>query len=317
MNQTPLALICVADSPHAMAVARQGVCMSLRLGLVPHFVHVSDADEAKRQALLRQLAEAESDVEPRTAQDADAGTPAEPLTQRFHVVSGEPAGAIVAEAVRLRATLVIMGALDRDPPMVRMMGSVARRVARQAPCSVLLLPGPNLEQPPGQRIVVHVMMDVDSLEMVRLAVRLGSRQSGGQVHFVRDFDVSEARWLSTGAVGESVSVERYLSLRREAEETLLREFVAPLDLSGVQHKTVALPGHEGLEAIEYANNVDADLLVMRAPLQRLTFLDRVFHHPIEAVLGRLPCGLLLFRPDTSPAVHPQQATPGPDEGPTA
>jgi nucleotide-binding universal stress UspA family protein len=59
------------------------------------------------------------------------------------VLQGNPAAAIVDEAVRRKADLIVMGTHGRSGLTRLLMGSVAEHVARNAPCPVTLvrLPG--------------------------------------------------------------------------------------------------------------------------------------------------------------------------------
>jgi nucleotide-binding universal stress UspA family protein len=60
------------------------------------------------------------------------------------IKSGRAAAVIVSAAAAARASLVVMGSRRLDG--LRAMGSVSRRVAHQARCSVLLVP-PEALQP--------------------------------------------------------------------------------------------------------------------------------------------------------------------------
>jgi nucleotide-binding universal stress UspA family protein len=59
-------------------------------------------------------------------------------TSELVIKPGRAAGVIVSAAATADASLVVMGSRRLDG--LRAMGSVSRRVAHQAPCSVLLVP---------------------------------------------------------------------------------------------------------------------------------------------------------------------------------
>lgn len=57
------------------------------------------------------------------------------------IVHGPSAGAILAEARRIEADLIVVGARDRGPVAAVLLGSVSREVVDSAPCSVLVARG--------------------------------------------------------------------------------------------------------------------------------------------------------------------------------
>src|SRR2546421_573552 len=76
-------------------------------------------------------------------------------TTRVMGQRGDPPQAIAAAAKAERVDLLVAGVLDHkgaEPPTF--LGAVARPLAEQAPCSVLLLSQPQVDPRPFRRIVV-------------------------------------------------------------------------------------------------------------------------------------------------------------------
>ncbi|HSE94887.1 MAG TPA: universal stress protein [Methylomirabilota bacterium] len=69
------------------------------------------------------------------------------VTARGAVVDGVAHEAIVAEAERLGAEMIVMGTHGRGGLARFLLGSVADRVIRLAPCPVLTVRGPRLAEP--------------------------------------------------------------------------------------------------------------------------------------------------------------------------
>ena len=65
------------------------------------------------------------------------------------VAVGSPAACIVAAAIEHGVDLIVMGTHGRGPLMHVMLGNVAERVVRTAPCPVLTVrqPGPSMPWP--------------------------------------------------------------------------------------------------------------------------------------------------------------------------
>lgn len=284
MSQIQTILTSLALSPRASAVAAEGLRLSRTFSARPLFIHVGVDSPDVRDSLNRVL--------------QAAGEPALPPDQLL-IRAGNPGQVICDVAAQTHAQLIVMGALDRDPPLVRVWGSVARHVARKADCSVLLLPDPQSQHTAMRRIVAGVEIDRRSAAMITMLLQLARGDQHASLYFVREFSVVEARWADETARrqgGELISGQsdyiRRLTVEQQQE---LADFLGEFDLSGLDIHTAGLGGYEGVEVINYARRQHADLLALPAPQKRLTIWDRFFRHPLELALRQLPCGLLLFR----------------------
>jgi nucleotide-binding universal stress UspA family protein len=295
MDQSPNLLTCIALSPRAPGVVRDALRVAGLLKLRPIFLHVGEAGGDRQQKVTEIIRQAWG--EPSQEIGADQ------LLFRM----GQPANVITSAAAEIGARVIILGALDRDPPMTRIWGSVARQVARTAPCSVMLLPDPGDRPDVLRRIVVGIKLDAESAAMVKLALRLAGGSKQSTVHFVHEFSVVEARWANSGVpgrAGASSSIEEYILQRRQEDEQMLRDYLCAFDTGDTDIRTASLAGHEGMEIVAYAREHHADLLVQPTPYRRLNIWDRFFHHPAELAMRQLPCGLLLYR---EPALSSRRA----------
>jgi nucleotide-binding universal stress UspA family protein len=286
MSEQRTVLVSVAMSPRAAAVAAEGWRAAQLLDARPVFLHVGVDSPASRMRLRQALV---------------AGGAGAVADKDVLIRAGSPAGVICSAATALKAELVVLGALEREPTLT-LFGSVARNVARRAGCSVLLLKDPLLQPPPPRAFVISLRINDTSPGMVRLAMELARRQGVPAVHFLHEFSITEARWLADGGIGNEVRTDDYVRLRAAAEQQLLADFLSRFDLSGPRIHAEALPGHEGLEAVHYAERQQADLLMVPAAQQPLSLWDRIFQHPMELALRRLPCTMWLYRP--APAARP-------------
>jgi nucleotide-binding universal stress UspA family protein len=108
----------------------------------PRGTNVTLVHALGREPLKRgRLREQEQTLE---TQEQALSRPREPGTTELVIKSGRAAAVIVSAAAAARASLVVMGSRRLDG--LRAMGSVSRRVAHQARCSVLLVP-PEALQP--------------------------------------------------------------------------------------------------------------------------------------------------------------------------
>ena len=116
--------------------------------------------------------------------------------------AGQSAAAIVDQAVDSSADLIVMGTHGRTGFNRLLIGSVAERVVRQAPCPVLTIPPAALasakEQPSFSRILCPVDFSPASEQAVGFALDL-ARQAGGDVTML-----NVVEWLAEEQpIGES------------------------------------------------------------------------------------------------------------------
>jgi nucleotide-binding universal stress UspA family protein len=108
-----------------LAVLHVSPFMVVMAGDVPYFPSGLPLDAATRTRLL-------ADLEVATGPARAAG-----LTPQLILVEGDPADEILKQAGKAAADLIVMGTHGRRGLDRLVLGSVARRVVQQAPCSVL------------------------------------------------------------------------------------------------------------------------------------------------------------------------------------
>jgi nucleotide-binding universal stress UspA family protein len=198
---------------------------------------------------------------------------------------------VCRRAAASSAQLVILGALGQDGVWTSLLGSVARRVAREAPCSVLLLPDP--ARPMLGRVVVSLGFDDQSTALLRSVLRLVRRSRPERLDVLHEI---ESFGDLTRTLGNNPECE--VREHRDSKREALRERVAALagaeGITDLPLRIECLEGHVGQAATDYASQTEADLLVMTAP-PRLSLWDRFFKQPAELALHQLPCSLLLHR----------------------
>jgi nucleotide-binding universal stress UspA family protein len=102
---------------------------------LPEPAALADMDAADRMRLNHHLRDAAA----RWARQAKPLLARPGIRPQARVLSGRPASAIVEEASRSRASLIVLGSRGASGPAGSPLGSVALQVARLAPCSVLIM----------------------------------------------------------------------------------------------------------------------------------------------------------------------------------
>jgi nucleotide-binding universal stress UspA family protein len=267
----PLAL-----SPTAAAVAVEGDRWAKILGAQTVMLHVGEENEATRSRFEEILRE--HGIE----------------GARLEFNPGKPGATISQVAGREKATLIVAGALEKEGALAYFFGSVARQMARQAPCSVLLLKEPRVEPHEHGRWVVTVSYDDESRGMLEYVAWLAQRAQPERIDVVMEYRLSGADWALDGDLDAHNAAAHRSSFQRE-EEARLADLLAGSSLAGANVRAVCLRGRVGHASNEYAQLHDADLLFALAPTH-LGFWDRFFQHGVEFALEYLPCALFLYRP---------------------
>lgn len=272
-NASGRVLACVADNERGelvAAVAREWAGM---LGAEALLLNVAPDEAAAQRARERW---------------ADWGGAFTSVAQR-----GAVDRMIRQHATQHQAQLVILGALEQDDVWTSLYGSVARRVARFASCSVLLVPHP--DKSTYGRVVASVKFDDRSTALMRYLGELAKVKKPDILYAVHEV---EAYGDLIRTLGESrAEAEHHRRTVDEDARKQLEYLLQEVGVSDLPTQIECLQGHAGPMGVEYADRVRADLLVVPAP-PKPRFLDRFFKQPAELVLNNLPCALLFHRPDT-------------------
>ncbi len=271
-------LVCLALSPRVSAVAREAYHIARLLSAELYFLHVGEDTQETRLALEEALRKA--------FQEGGWNPPI--------IRAGKPDRVICDVAEEMGVDLIVAGALEKEGLIQGILGSVARRIARYAPCSVLLLTEPDERSEPFQTIVASVQYDEVSSKLVEFALELARRNHTRLLHVVHEYDLYGVHMAAIEGVEDSHGAGDTILLQT-TEELRLTNFVERFDLQGLRLETACLEGREGQESVEYARRHDADLLLLPAPPRPLNIWDRFFNHPTEFILQKLPCALLLYR----------------------
>src|SRR3979411_594928 len=76
-----------------------------------------------------------------------------PKNSPIHYEQGDPATAILRAIERNGIDLIVAGALEKEVVLHPFLGNVARRLLREASCSVMLFTDPNTDPKPMWRVV--------------------------------------------------------------------------------------------------------------------------------------------------------------------
>src|SRR5947208_10704097 len=137
-DSSPYKTIAVATtfSPRFKQVLAEAKRIRDRFSADLHLIHVGKRNQGTPRKFSNVLAE--------------LGLPAD---SPIHYEEGAPAQAILAALTREKIDMLIAGALEKEIVLHPFLGNVARRLVREANCSVMLFTHPEKKPKPLRRIV--------------------------------------------------------------------------------------------------------------------------------------------------------------------
>ena len=209
---------------------------------------------------------------------------------------GDPVDVILSSTKEKNIDLLIIGALKKENFLKYYLGSIARKITRQASCSVLLLINPSVKRVPCKHIVVNGLKDPKTKETLTTAFLVGHKLGVDKITVVEEIEQDEVsvKVDDDKSLRKSTIVKERLRLREEARVKKVLDTIPANYTKDMTIKSQPIFGKRGYSIGHYAQVARADLLVMNAPT-KMTFWDRLFPHDIEHILTELPTDVLIVQ----------------------
>ena len=220
---------------------------------------------------------------------------ADVLNKPFKAIwqGGKPVDVILQTCFQQKIDLLILGALQKENLFKYYVGSIARKLTRKAPCSVLLLIKPSVVRVKCKHIVVNGLHDERTEETIKTAIRVSSYLNCKKITIVEE--ISQAELAIKVSDDKTLRKSTILKERiKNREDYRVKNILKDIDCCGISIKTQSIFGRRGYSIGHYAKVKRADLLVMNAP-PKTGFLDRIFPHDIEYILSELPTDVLIVK----------------------
>tara|TARA_B110000503_G_scaffold112402_1_gene168446 strand:- start:117 stop:950 length:834 start_codon:yes stop_codon:yes gene_type:complete len=220
---------------------------------------------------------------------------ADTLNNSFKVIwqKGKPVDIILQTCTNQNIDLLILGALQQENLFKYYVGSIARKITRKAPCSVLLLIKPSIIRVPCKHIVVNGLSDNRTEETIKTSFFITKKLNCKKITIVEEIKQEELHIKindDTSLRRANIAKERI----KNREDRRVKNILKEIDCSNLTLKTQSIFGKRGYSIGHYAKLKRADLLVMNAPTKS-GILDRIFPQDIEYILSELPTDVLIVR----------------------
>src|SRR5439155_2467949 len=144
-----------------------------------------------------------------------------PPDSMVHYEQGDPADAILRTLAREKIAMSVAGALEKEVVLHPFLGNVARRLVREAPCSVVLFTRPAVKPKPLRRIVFVADYSRQGLQALKRTLPLAAAESCERLYVIRiitTFDQARASIHADPEKGEKPQT-------KDEEEEALEKFV--------------------------------------------------------------------------------------------
>jgi nucleotide-binding universal stress UspA family protein len=214
-----------------------------------------------------------------------------PPDSAIHYQKGDPAEAILKAVAENDVDLVVAGALEKEVVLRPFLGNVARRLVREAACSVMLFTAP--ERPPRPlRKIVFVASNYSEYEQQALGrtLHLAAQESCERLYVVRVYTTfDEARASLRDDAGDVAPRPRTF----EEEEAALEEFILAAGHTDVPIEARCIRGNTGFAASDFVQSVAANLLVV--PVRANGDVSERLPNNIAWITDVIPCNLWVIR----------------------
>jgi nucleotide-binding universal stress UspA family protein len=272
LNPLPYRTIAVAStfSPRFLQVLSEAKRIRDRFSSDLRLIYVGERNEettAKFQDVLAQLSL--------------------PKESTIYYEQGDPAGSILRALADNKIDMIVAGALEKEVALHQFLGNVARRLVREAGCSVMLFTKPDAEPKQLRRMVF--VADQSYSDHARQALKrtfhLALAESCERLYVIRivtTFDTARAK--ADG--GDKVKTQ-------DDEEAELEKFVLSAGATDVPIEARCIRGNTGFAAADFVKSVEADLLVV--PDEPEAEGEQLLPANIAWITDIIPCNLWVIR----------------------
>ena len=273
-------MVGVAFSPNLQANVFEALRMSVFFHATLVMVHVGEKTSEKEAVLTKII----------------AGFEGHPHDIRVFWRAGNPVEVLLNACNSEQADLLILGAIKREGLLKYYLGSVARKITRNAPCDVLLLIKPSVNRVACATGVVNGLAHPKTEETIARAFYVLSNLGAQKLTIVEEIpeDSVAIKVDDDRSLRKSTIAKERIKLRENSRVQLLLNNIPDKVKETLEIIVQPIFGRRGYSIGHFARVRRADLLIMNAP-NKLTIWDRLFPHDLEYILSDLPTDVLIVR----------------------
>ena len=212
-----------------------------------------------------------------------------PADSPIHYEQGDPAQAILGALAREKIDMLVAGALEKEIVLHPFLGNVARRLVREACCSVMLFTHPERNPKPLRRIVFVADCPENGVHALKTTLQLAEAELCERLYVIGIITAFDEARASIAAERTGAPTPK----SNHGSDDALEEFVLSAGTTDVPIETRFIRAATGLAASDFVRSVEADLLVV--PLLKSEGMVQQLPGNIAWVSDVIPCNLWVIR----------------------
>ncbi|MEY2540981.1 MAG: hypothetical protein QOI22_583 [Verrucomicrobiota bacterium] len=202
----------------------------------------------------------------------------------------DPALGILQAISDNKIDMIVAGALEKEVVLRPFLGNVARRLVREAKCSVMLFTRPESEPRPLRRIVFMADYSEHAQKALTSTWVLAEAENCERLYVIRVYTTFDEARAAISAGNEN-GMPRARTF--EEEEKALEEFILAAGQTNVPIEARCVRGNTGFAASDFVQSVEADLLVV--PIHPSENPEERLPNHIAWITDVIPCNLWVIR----------------------
>jgi nucleotide-binding universal stress UspA family protein len=274
--------LAITFSPTGKTLLKEAKRLSELFGSKIIFIHVGERNKDKEKKLAELI--------------INAG-----FTESTFVLEwakGDVASAIIKKCKEMEIDLLIAGALEKEKFVKYFFGSVARKLMRETPCSLLIYLTPSRSLINLKRFCVSVDYTKRNKETIQMAHQFAILDKAKEFILVRDL-YSPELVIKVRNASSTEEAEKIRAEWEKDEHKKMNSLVKELNLKGININLITLFSKKSFETNRYVEAIRADIFVITSPDEKPRLMDRVFLSKLEYTFKQLPCTLLISNVDNN------------------
>lgn len=206
---------------------------------------------------------------------------------------GDAATEIIKACSENEIDLLLAGALEKENIIKFYIGSVARKLMKYSPCSIMIFKIPIVEKP-FKKIFVSIDYSTIGEKALQIAYQIALKEGATLLTVVREFYIPglTAILQDSGVVGQ---FDEMIEKAKKDEEEKTRVFINEQNMRGIDVEINCLYGKEKYVERNFVDESSPDLYIIPSKIKRPSLFERFISMETEHVFEDLPSNILIVR----------------------
>lgn len=206
---------------------------------------------------------------------------------------GEPAIEIINACSENNIDLLLAGALEKENIFKFYIGSVARKLMKYSPCSIIIFKIPIIQK---QFTKIYISIDYSQIgeKAIEIAYQLAMKEGITSLNAVKEFYIPglTATLQDSGVLGQ---FDEMINKARKEEEEKTRFFLNELNLRNINFNIHCIYGKEKYAERNFVDENSPDLYIVPSKIKKPTLWERLMPTETEHIFEDLPSNILIVR----------------------